>query len=289
MFRLVAVDLDGTLLSSTRDIAEENRQALAACVDAGVAVAIITGRRFPSARPYVAKLPIDPFVGANSGAIIKNGIAGRLLRVCLLPRDVAEAVLDIATEAGIEPIVHDGPNGEGHLILREDARVLPHVGRYLSQTIPPPIWVPSLVLERDPVQIGFAAELTEIREFTEHLTRALSVASVSIIKTEYPNEDLPIPTRICAFDADCALLDVLAADANKASALKFLSTLMGVSMSETLAIGDNWNDLDMLEAAGLGVVMANAVEELIEKEFAQTATNDEAGVAKAIHRYVLKD
>ena len=276
MFRLVAVDLDGTLLSSTRDIAEENRQALAACVDAGVAVAIITGRRFPSARPYVAKLPIDPFVGANSGAIIKNGIAGRLLRVCLLPRDVAEAVLDIATEAGIEPIVHDGPNGEGHLILREDARVLPHVGRYLSQTIPPPIWVPSLVLKRDPVQIGFAAELTEIREFTEHLTRALSVASVSIIKTEYPNEDL-------------ALLDVLAADANKASALKFLSTLMGVSMSETLAIGDNWNDLDMLEAAGLGVVMANAVEELIEKEFAQTATNDEAGVAKAIHRYVLKD
>ena len=254
MFRLVAVDLDGTLLSSTRDIAEENRQALAACVDAGVAVAIITGRRFPSARPYVAKLPIDPFVGANSGAIIKNGIAGRLLRVCLLPRDVAEAVLDIATEAGIEPIVHDGPNGEGHLILREDARVLPHVGRYLSQTIPPPIWVPSLVLERDPVQIGFAAELTEIREFTEHLTRALSVASVSIIKTEYPNEDL-------------ALLNVLAADANKASALKFLSTLMGVSMSETLAIGDNWNDLDMLEAAGLGVVMANAVEELIEKEW----------------------
>ena len=276
MFRLVAVDLDGTLLSSTREIAEETRQALAACVDAGVAVAIVTGRRFPSARPYVAKLPIDPFVGANSGAIIKNGIAGRLLRVCLLPRDVAEAVLDIAAEAGIEPIVHDGPNGEGHLILREDARVLPHVGRYLSQTIPPPIWVPSLVLGRDPVQIGFAAGLTEIRELAEHLTRELAVASVSIIKTEYPLEDL-------------ALLDVLAADANKASALKFLSTLIGVPMSETLAIGDNWNDLDMLEAAGLGVVMANAVEELKNKGFAETTTNDEAGAAKAIHRHVLKD
>ncbi len=276
MFRLVAVDLDGTLLSSTRDIAEENRQALGACVDAGVAVAIVTGRRFPSARPYVAKLPIDPFVVANSGAIIKNGIAGRLLRVCLLPRDVAEAVLDIATEAGIEPVVHDGPNGEGRLILREDAKLLPHVGRYLNQTIPPPNWVPSLVLERDPVQIGFAAGLTEIREFAEHLTRALSGASVSIIKTEYPKEDL-------------ALLDVLAADANKSSSLKFLSTHVGAPMSETLAMGDNWNDLDMLEAAGLGVVMANAVEELQNKGFAETRSNDDAGVADAIHRYVLKD
>ncbi len=69
-FRLVAVDLDGTLLSSTREIAEENKQALAACADARVAVAIVTGRRFPSARPYVANLPSDPFVVANSGAII---------------------------------------------------------------------------------------------------------------------------------------------------------------------------------------------------------------------------
>ena len=275
-FRLVAVDLDGTLLSSTREIAEENKQALAACADARVAVAIVTGRRFPSARPYVANLPIDPFVVANSGAIIMSGLAGGLLRVRLLERAVAEAVLDIATEAETEPIVHDGPNGEGHLILREDARVPPNVGRYLNQTIPPPIWVPSLVLERDPVQIGFAAGLTEIREFAEHLTRALSVASVSIIKTEYPNEDL-------------ALLDILAADANKSSALKFLSTLIGVPMSETLAIGDNWNDLDMLEAAGLGVVMANAVEELKNKGFAETTTNDEAGVANAIHRFVLRD
>lgn len=276
MFRLVAVDLDGTLLSSTRDIAEENKQALAACADARVAVAIVTGRRFPSARPYVANLPIDPFVVANSGAIIKAGVNGPLLRRSLLRRDIAEAVLDIAAAAGIEPVVHDGPNGEGRLILREDAKVLPHVGRYLNQTTPPPIWVPSLVLERDPVQIGFAAGLTEIREFAEHLATKLPVASVSIIKTEYPKEDL-------------ALLDVLAADANKSSALKFLSTHVGVPMSETLAIGDNWNDLDMLEAAGLGVVMANAVEELKNKGFAETRSNDDAGVADAIHRYVLKD
>ncbi|GMR21858.1 MAG: sugar-phosphatase [Acidobacteriota bacterium] len=274
-FNFVAVDLDGTLLSSSREIPEENRQALAACIDAGVAVAIVTGRRFPSARPYVDKLPIDPYVVANSGAIIKNG-AGQLVKVCLLERGVAEAVIDIATDVGIEPVVHDGPNGEGRLMLREHARALPHVGRYLNHAIPPPIWVPSLVLERDPVQIGFAGGPTEIRKLAELLTRKLSVTSVSIVRTEYPREDL-------------ALLDVLAPAANKSSALKFLSTLIGIPMSETLAIGDNWNDLDMLEAAGKGVIMANAVEELKNKGLAETGSNDNAGVAEAIHNYVLRD
>ncbi len=75
-------------------------------------MAIVTGRRFPSARPYVAKLPIDPFVVANSGAIIKAGVNGPLLRRSLLGCDIAEAVLEIAAEAGVEPVVHDGPTGK---------------------------------------------------------------------------------------------------------------------------------------------------------------------------------
>ena len=274
MFQLVAVDLDGTLLSSKHEIAEENRQALAACIERGVRVAIVTGRRFPAARPYVDELPIDPIVVANSGAIIKAGVNGPLLRRRLLGRDIAEAVIEIASDASIEPVVHDGPNAEGHLILRRVARGLPHVGRYLHQTMPPPIWVPSIRLERDPVQIGFVASVSAIRELAARLSAELD--DISLARTEYPLEEL-------------ALLDVLAVDANKSAALKFLSNHYHVSLSETLAIGDNWNDLDMLETAGLGVVVANAVDELKSRGFAQTTSNDEAGVANAIHRYVLED
>jgi hypothetical protein len=274
VFRLVAVDLDGTLLSSNRAIAEENRQALAACIERGVGVAIVTGRRFPAARPYIDELPIDPIVVANSGAIIKAGVDGPLLRRRLLSRDIAEAVIEIATDASIEPVVHDGPNAEGRLILRSAARELPHVGRYLHQTTPPPMWVSEIRLERDPVQIGFAASVSAIRGLAGRLSTELH--DISLARTEYPLEEL-------------ALLDVLAVDANKSAALKFLSNHVGVSLSETLAIGDNWNDLDMLETAGLGVVMANAVDELKSRGFAETKSNDEAGVANAIHRYVLED
>ena len=273
-FRLVAIDLDGTLLTSTRSILDENNRALTACVDAGVEVAIITGRRLPSARLYVDQLPIEPFLVTNSGAIINRGRDGQLLRRCLLPRDIAEAVLAIASRVGVEPVVHDGPEGEGRLILREDAKELPHVGRYLNQTKPPPIWVGAIDLERDPVQIGFASGLPEIRELADCVSAELSTG-VSVIKTEYPDEDL-------------ALLDVLAPDANKSSGLRFLSGLTGVPMSATLAIGDNWNDLDMLKAAGKGVIMANAVDALKQEGFDETKSNDDAGVAEAIDRYVLE-
>jgi hypothetical protein len=273
-YRLVAVDLDGTLLSSKRTIAERDANALALCVDRGVFVAIVTGRRFPAARPYIDELPLTPFIVANSGAIIKQDSDGPILRRRLLPLAIAELVVEIATQAGIEPVVHDGPDAEGHLILRERARELPHVGRYLNQTTPPPTFVRSIELQRDPVQIGFAASVKTIRALASRL--ATDVDNVTLARTEYPAEQL-------------ALLDVLAADASKSRSLEFLCDHVGITLNESIAIGDNWNDLDMLEAAGRGVVMSNADGELKNKGFTETASNDDAGVAEAIHRYVLTE
>ena len=129
-------------------------------------------------------------------------------------------------------------------------------------------------LQRDPVQIGFASSVKTIRALAARLNDELD--NVSLARTEYPAEGL-------------ALLDVLALDANKSNSLEFLSDYVGITLKETIAIGDNWNDLDMLEAAGRGVLMANANDELKTKGFAETSSNDEAGVAEAIHRYVLFD
>ena len=75
--------------------------------------------------------------------------------------------------------------------------------------------------------------------------------------------------------------------ATKAEALRFLTARYGVPPEKTLAIGDNWNDLEMLETAGMAVLMSNAPSELLSRGFATTATNDEAGVAKAIYKYVI--
>lgn len=272
-YRLVAVDLDGTLMTSARSIAERDARALAVCVERGATIAIVTGRRFPAARPYIDALPIAPIVVANSGAIIKRSSDGPILRRRLLPVEVALAVLEVAASAGVEPVVHDGPDAEGLLILRERARELPHVGRYVHQTFPPPVWVPSIRLERDPVQIGFASSISAIRDLEARL--GANLVNVSLARTEYPAEEL-------------ALLDVLAAEANKAKALEFLSDYLEIPLSRSLAIGDNWNDLDMLSVAGRGVVMANA-DDALKEGFAVTKSNDDGGVAEAIERFVLRE
>ena len=270
------MDLDGTLLSSSHEIPAENHRALADCAAAGVAVAIVTGRRFPGVLPYLRALDLDAFVVANSGAIIKAGVDGPILRRRLLARSVAEHVLHIADQSAMEAVLHDGPNAEGHLILRESARELPHLARYLSRATPPPAWTDVIRLQRDPVQIGFANSVSAIRSFETLLSTELGARrdEVSLARTEYPVDDL-------------ALLDVLATEATKSAALNFLSERLGIEMSETFAIGDNWNDLDMLEHAGMGVVMQNATQELRARGFEETGTNDEAGVAQAIRRHVL--
>jgi HAD superfamily hydrolase (TIGR01484 family) len=272
----MAVDLDGTLLNSGREIPKANLRAIETAVQRGVVVALVTGRRFPSVRRYLEQLGPSILVVANSGAIIRRGLEGEILRRSLLPLESALRVLDLADEEGMEPVIHDGPDAEGHLVLRTSARSLSSMDRYLHQMNPPPTWVSTLRMERAPVQIGFTGGVNQIRGFETALASGLSSSGhrASLARTEYPEEDL-------------ALLDVLGVEATKSKALEFLASLLGINRASTMAVGDNWNDVEMLETAGLGVIMANADPELRRRGFAETGTNDEAGVAEAIARYLL--
>jgi hydroxymethylpyrimidine pyrophosphatase-like HAD family hydrolase len=150
------------------------------------------------------------------------------------------------------------------------------MSRYLHQTSPPPSFLDSLSLDREPVQIGFTGGVEELRQFEKVLAAGLASSGhrASLARTEYPEEQL-------------ALLDVLGVDATKARALEFLASLLEIDLASTMAIGDNWNDLEMLERAGLGVIMRNADPELRSRGFAETGTNEECGVADAIEKYLL--
>lgn len=275
-YRLLAVDLDGTLLNSGREIPKDNLLAVATAIQSGVVVALLTGRRFPSVRRYLELLGPSIFAVANSGALIRRGLEGEILRRSLLPLASALRVLDLAEEEGMEPVIHDGPDAEGHLVLRTSARNLSSMERYLHQTNPPPTWVSTLRIERAPVQIGFTGGVNEIRGFETALASGLRSSGhrASLARTEYPDEDL-------------ALLDVLGIEATKSKALEFLASHLQIDRESTMAIGDNWNDLEMLERAGLGVIMANADPDLRRRGFAETGTNDECGVAHAIEKYLL--
>jgi Cof subfamily protein (haloacid dehalogenase superfamily) len=274
-FRLLAIDLDGTLLNSERTVPEANRRALERTQQQGVKLAVVTGRRLPATRPSLGGLNLEMTMVLNGGALISESLDGPIVKRNLMPLALGKEVLGLARRVGVAPVVHDGPNGEGRLLIQSGTPVSRSLELYLDKTTPPPEWVPDLaaVLSRDPVQIMFAGTVQEIRATASKLKDALG-ARVSVARTEYEISDF-------------ALLDVLAPGADKAEALRFLAATEGVASDQIMAIGDNWNDLGMLEAAGFAVVMANAAPELRARGFAVTGSNDEGGVAQAIDRYVL--
>jgi hypothetical protein len=274
-FELLAIDLDGTLFDSSRQVPEANRHALSRAAGEGVRIVVITGRRLPAALPPLAELDIDPLLVLNSGALIKDGLRGAILRRKFLSAAVAKNVLAEGRAAGAKPILHDGPDGEGYLLVEPGPFPNSAFSSYLEKTNPPARPIPDLAahITRDPVQIGFAATVSEVRALAERFSSSFA-EQLSLARTEYPKEDL-------------ALLDVLAPEATKASAVEFLARQYGIAPENTMAIGDNWNDLDMLEQAGFAVMMSNAPPELLARGFAMTGSNDEAGVAQAIERWVL--
>ena len=274
-FRLLAIDLDGTLLDSHRKVTAANRRALEKAQRQGVKLAVVTGRRLPATRPSLGALHLKMTMVLNGGALISQSLDGPILKRNLMPIALGKEVLDLARSVGVAPVVHDGPNGEGRLLIQSGGEMAPSLELYLDQTTPPPEWVPNLAdaLHRDPVEIMFAGTVSEVRAAADMLEEALG-ARISLARTEYESSNF-------------ALLDVLAAGADKAQALRFLAATEGVPVDQIMAIGDNWNDLGMLETAGFAVVMANAAPELRAHGFEVTASNDESGVAQAIDRYVL--
>ena len=275
-FELLAIDLDGTLFDSSRNISDENRLALSHAVQAGVKVAVVTGRRLPAALPSLQVLDIDPVLVFNSGAIIKKSSHGAMLRSEMLALTVAKGVVALGRECGVEPIIHEGPNGEGHILMETSPNSNRSLSFYLERTTPPPRFVPDLTaaMHQDPVQVGFASTVASISNLSERIQDRFP-KEVKLALTEYS-------------DRDFALLDALSPKATKAAALRFVADHFEIPMDRTMAIGDNWNDLEMLEAAGFAVVMSNAPRKLRSRGFTLTGSNDEAGVAQAIRNYVLR-
>jgi hydroxymethylpyrimidine pyrophosphatase-like HAD family hydrolase len=161
------------------------------------------------------------------------------------------------------------------LLVERDGPANPLLAYYLDRSRPDVATVRDLVedLDEDPIQVMFGGSAEEMDALLPVLVAALR-AAVRVERTVYPSPGV-------------AILDVLDPGAGKAGALAHLQARWGVMPGETLAIGDNWNDREMLEQAGLGLVMGNAEANLRALGFPVLPTNDDDGVAVAVERYLL--
>jgi len=275
--RLIAVDIDGTLLNSRWEVSAANQEAIAEATRRGIEVALVTGRRFDFAMPVAQQIDSPLTMIVNNGALIRTKEGQTLLRH-LLARETARRVL-LATEAWREAtaVVFDRPKANQVMLQSIDWEDPTRGGYYrrnrdfLAEAKPL-----ESCLDEDPIQVMFTGGVASMRQ-AELVLRSVQFAKeFSLAVTVYEEKDF-------------SMLDVIHPAVSKGAALAEWAGARGVAREEILAMGDNHNDLEMLSFAGVPVVMGNSVPELKERGWHVTRSNDEDGVAAAIERFVLPE
>ena len=270
--RLIGIDIDGTLLDSRGQMPAANREAIHEAVAAGVHVALVTGRSYPFARPVADPLPPAVTLIVSNGAIERAMDGGTLARR-LLDRRVAHAVLDVTRPYRDAAALIFDRDAERQVVFETMDWEQPNRKGYWSrnQSLIDRAVPLELALTEDPIQVMFNGGVLQMRALAEALGTAAREYAVSL--TEYEHRDF-------------SLIDVTSPQATKGRALAWRAEQLGLSRDEVMAVGDNFNDLEMLEFAGTPVVMGNAVAPLRERGWHVTAGQDEAGLAQAIRRFV---
>lgn len=270
---LIGIDVDGTLLDSEGRMPPANREAIHDAVASGIHVALVTGRSFPFVRPVADALPPTVSLIVSSGAV-ERLMDGSTVARRLLDRGVARAVLeatrgirhgtalifdrDVDRQMVYESMDWEHPGRKGYWARNHSL---------IAQTVPL-----EDALSEDPIQVMINGGSDEMRALADSLGRGAREYAVSL--TEYRHRDF-------------SLIDITAPEATKGRALAWRAERLGLTREAVMAVGDNFNDVEMLEYAGTPVVMANAVEALKSRGWHVTGHHDEAGLAQAIRRFAL--
>ncbi len=276
LIRLIAIDLDGTLLNSRNEISGENLKALTAAYQVGVEVAVVTGRRFHSARPFVEQIPFPVTIISSNGARIGN-TSGEVYHRNFLPADLARKVIAAAAAYRPYAVAIFDRSGRGQVMMQVGASHEGPLAWYLRNNPDSLELVPDLVtaIACDPIHVTFGGPPPAIEPLEAFLHGSGFSAEVYLTWTKYLTRNV-------------SLLDVMNRACSKGSALAFWAAHRCISSRDVMAIGDNHNDREMLEFAGCGVMMANGSTDLHDGRWFRTLSNDEHGVAEAIRQFVVK-
>jgi Cof subfamily protein (haloacid dehalogenase superfamily) len=282
--QLIAIDIDGTLMPSTGPrISPRNCAALRAAEAAGIEIVIATGRRQAYAMPLIAQVGLseDSVMISSNGAVVR-GFDGGLLDRRFLPVEAARRLCVALRGYGTLVFTFDR-EGAGALVIESLKQLHARIDRWVDANRPYLVEVQPIERAFDageePIQGMICGTVEEMLTAERELLLSDVAGQIAMHRTEYPARNLSI-------------LDLLPPGCSKGAALHSLASIRGLERNQIMAIGDNLNDLEMLEYAGRAVVMANASQEV--RQLAQrrgweiTASNDEDGVAQAVEEVVRR-
>ena len=272
--RVLAVDIDGTLTDPQFHVSSRNLAALRAAHEAGIQVILATGRRHDYALPIAHDLGFPVLLLSSNGALVRDS-NGETLFTDRLPATTARKLIHhMDAYRGHAVLTFDRPSGfgNGSLVLERADELNQTVSRWLEANRPYiKLVVPleAALEHEDPIQAMYCGRVAFMEMAQRRLAEAEFLDDITVLKTQYDHRDL-------------CILDILTSNCSKGHSLKRWAEENGVAREEIMAIGDNYNDLEMLEFAGLPVIMGNASEDLKQNGWRITASNREHGVAVAV-------
>ena len=263
--KLVAFDVDGTLVGRNLTISARVRDAISAMQAAGIAGCLVTGRMYRATLPFARDLRFDAPIVCYQGAAVIDPASDQILHHLVLANDVVDDLIAAAERDRV------------HLQLyRNDEYYCEERNRfsdfYASLAMSQPVVVPSL---REAFAYSGATKAVIVADAPEASAYADKLR-VALGDRAYVTRSLP------------EFVETINPNVDKGDALRIVADRLGASMEEVVAIGDSWNDAPLLRAAGFGIAMGSAPQEL--RAVAQAVVGDVAhdGVAEAIERYVLQ-
>jgi Cof subfamily protein (haloacid dehalogenase superfamily) len=270
--RLIAIDIDGTLLDPKFQISAANLEALNRAHTSGIEVALVTGRRHNFALPVANAIGFDVTLISSNGAVTRSS-TGEHFHRDLLPATVAQRLLRYMVGFRSNTVLTFDRDGKGAIVLETADELNLSIQRWLEKNSE---WTEFIVpledaLTEDPVQAMFCGNIPKMSAVQKMLLDCDFGNQFTVLRTQYDARNL-------------CIVDILNQDCSKGHALQRWTEHRGIPRDQVMAIGDNFNDVEMLQFAGLPVLMANACDELKQNGWTLTLSNDESGVAYAINQ-----
>jgi Cof subfamily protein (haloacid dehalogenase superfamily) len=268
--RLLATDIDGTLLNPQFKISDRDLAALRRAHAAGIEIVVVTGRRHTFALPIVKQLGFDLELISSNGAVTRS-LSGETFHRDLMPVETCRQICRTMQEFRGNTVLTFDKETKGTLVLERLDELNLSIQRWLEKNMQYIEFVIPIerALVTDPLQAMFCGSIERMSLALQTLNNSGLEGMVTILRTEYPERDL-------------LMIDVLNAGCSKGHALRRWAEYRRYTREEVMAVGDNHNDVEMLEFAGHPVIMGNACEELRARGWHVTGSNSACGLAEAV-------
>ena len=290
MYKLIAVDLDGTMLNHYGEISEKTKEIVQKCIEKGVQIVLASGRPTDSIKTITEELGIKGYFIAGNGALVydiqKNEIIYEnyikkekvleIIKICeenSIAYNVYTDKVILTTNLKFNVLYYYKENLKKEENKKTNISIVENMYEYVKQMEKENILKITICDENDSI---FHSIIKKVREING--IDVLDISHMSKKMIQQGTEEVPV---------EYFYTEVSASDVNKWNAIKFLMEKLEIKEEEIIAIGDNINDKKMIENAGLGVAMKGSTPEIIEVAKEVTDTNDNDGVAKILERYVL--